>query len=85
MKKNFWVNLFLVLVGVVLGSLVTYLCRDVAALSWLSFGQVFGTSAPVSIDLGIINFTVGISINITVATVLCIAISLIVGRFFRRK
>jgi hypothetical protein len=85
MKKGFWLNLFLILIGVVLGTMIAHLTKDVSFLSWLAFGQVFGTSAPVTIDLGIMSLTLGISINISVSVVLCIALSLLVGKFIVKR
>ena len=35
-------NLFLVLIGIVIGSFVGYMCRDVGFLSWLAYGIDFG-------------------------------------------
>lgn len=85
MKKGFWLNLFLILIGVVLGTMIAHLTKDVSFLSWLAFGQSFGTSAPVTIDLGIMSLTLGISINISVSVVLCIALSLLVGKFIVKR
>lgn len=85
MKKGFWLNLFLILVGVVFGTMIAHFTKDVSFLSWLAFGQTFGTSAPVTVNLGIMALTLGITIDISVAVVLCIALSLIVGKFIVKR
>ena len=85
MKKGFWLNLFLILIGVVFGTMIAYFTKDVSFLSWLAFGQSFGTSAPVTVNLGIMSLTFGISVDITVAVVLCIALSLLIGKFIVRR
>ena len=85
MKKRTWLNLFLILVGVVFGTMIAHFTKDISFLSWLAFGQNFGTSAPVTLNLGIMSLTLGITIDISVAVVLCIALSLIVGKFIVRK
>ena len=85
MKNRFWLNLFLILIGVVIGTLIAHLTTGVNGLSWLAFGLDFGTNAPVTVDLGIMTLTFGIRLSISVATVICTAISLIVGKFLVRK
>ena len=77
-------NLFLVLVGIVLGSFVSYICKDVAYLSWLSYGLVFGLESPLVLDLGIMRLTFGVSIDLTLATVIFVILSLIIGRALAR-
>lgn len=85
MKNKFWLNFFLVLVGIVLGSMVAHVTAGVSFLSWLAFGLNFGTSAPVTLELGVVSCTFGISFSLSVATILCIALSLIVGKFIARS
>ncbi len=83
--RSFWLNFFLILAGIVLGTTAAYFAKDVSFLSWLAFGESFGTAAPVTLDLGIMTLTVGISINISVAVILFVALSLLVGKFIVRK
>ena len=77
--------MFLILVGIVLGGLVAHLTKDISFLSWLSFGESFGTASPVTVDLGVMSVTLGASLNISVAVVLAVALSLMVGKFIVRK
>ena len=35
-------NIFLVLVGIVIGSFVAYICKGVSFLSWLAYGDDLG-------------------------------------------
>ena len=85
MKNKTWLNLFLILAGVVFGSMVAHFTKDVSAMNWLAYGLNFGTASPVQVNLGVVNFTLGISFNLSVATILCIAICLIVGKYLFRK
>ena len=78
-KTRFWLNLFLVCAGVVIGALVAEITAGVPFLSWLSFGLDFGTRAPFVLDLNIITLTFGITLNITVSSVIFISLSLILG------
>ncbi len=84
-RKKFWITFFLVLFGIVLGALVSHLTSGVPGLSWLSFGQTFGLASPVTLDLGIITLTFGISFDITISVILFIAVTVTVGRFITRK
>ncbi len=80
MKKNFWLNLFLICVGIVAGSLVAELTADVSFLSWLSYGLDFGTESPFVLNLNVLRFTFGISFKITISTIIFVVISLLCGR-----
>lgn len=84
-RRNFWLNLFLILIGIVLGTTVAHFTKDVSALSWLAFGMTFGTPENVPLDLGVLKITVGVNLTITVAVVLMVTLSLLVGKFIVRK
>lgn len=80
MKKSKLYNLFLILVGTVFGSFITTLCKDIRGFSWISYGAVFGMSSPLELRLGVVDLTFGVSINLTLATIICIILSLLIGR-----
>ncbi len=77
-NKNGWTLLIIMLCGLVLGGFVGYLCRDISFLSWLNYGQTFGLSSPVVLDLGIIVLTFGLTITINLASILGIIISILI-------
>ena len=77
-------NAFLVLIGIVLGSFVSSICRGISFLSWLVFGVDFGLESPMVLDLGILRLTFGISVDLTLATVIFIILSLLIGRAIAR-
>ena len=77
---KFWKNLLLICAGIVVGSLVSKVAAGVKYLSWLSYGLDFGTSSPVSLNLGVIDLTLGVNINITVAVIIFVAVIYAVGR-----
>ncbi|MDE5747523.1 MAG: DUF4321 domain-containing protein [Acetatifactor sp.] len=79
MKRVNWVFIVLVLIGFVIGRFIgTYFSG-----SFLNYGQTFGLSNPIVLDLGFIILTFGLQIQITIASVIGVAISLIVYRFIR--
>lgn len=84
MKGHFWLNLFLVMVGVVIGSMVAEMTVGIPWLKWLSYGLEFGTENPVVLDLNLLRLTFGISIRITVSMILFIVIALLLGRLLTR-
>lgn len=80
MKKNFWLNFFLICVGIVLGAMVSEMTAGIPFLSWLSYGLDFGTESPIVLDLNVLRLTVGLSINISVSTIIFVSLSLLLGK-----
>lgn len=76
--KNKWTLLLILLSGIVLGGFIGYLCRDIAFLKWLNYGQVFGLSSPIVLDLGIFVMTFGLTITINIASILGIIFAIII-------
>lgn len=74
--KNGWTCLILVLAGIVLGGFL----GSMAPNSFLNFGQTFGLSSPMILDLGIISITFAFTIRITIASMLGIVVALLVYR-----
>lgn len=56
----------LLLLAVVLGMIIGNLCEGVSSLSWLAASASFGLS-PTTVDLAVINITLGFAVNINVA------------------
>ena len=80
-NKNFWILLLLQLSGIVLGGFIGSLASSVPFLSWLNFGQSFGLNDPLVLDLGVLIITFGLSIKITLASLIGVVLALIVYRF----
>ena len=80
-SKNFWVLLLLLLTGIVLGAFIGNLAQEATRMTWLNFGQSFGLESPIVIDLGILVLTFGLSIKITMASIIGVAIALLIYRF----
>ena len=71
MRKNNWACFLLVLAGIVIGGFIGNLFPS----TWLNYGQSFG------LDLGILSVTFGLSIKITIASILGIAAAIMIYRF----
>ena len=79
-RKNFWILLIMLLAGIVLGGFMGQLATGISWLSWLNFGQSFGLDSPLVINFGILVITLGLTIKITMASIIGIAIALIIYR-----
>lgn len=79
MKRVNWVLVLLVLVGFVIGRFIGTYFEG----SFLNYGQTFGLSNPVVLDMGFIVLTFGLQIKITIASVLGVVLSLVVYKFIR--
>lgn len=77
MRKNNWACFLLILAGIVIGGFIGSLFPS----TWLNYGQSFGLSSPLVLDLGILCITFGLSIKITIASILGIAVAIIIYRF----
>lgn len=80
-SKNSWALFLLILSGIVLGGFIGELAQGVSALSWMSYGQVFGLADPIILNLGILIITFGLSIKINIASIIGVIISIIIYRF----
>ena len=77
-NKGKWTFLLILLSGIVLGGFIGYLCRGIGWLSWLNYGQTFGLSSPIVLDLGIMVLTFGLTITINIASIIGIIIGIII-------
>ena len=79
MKRVNWTMVVLVLIGFVIGRFIgTYFDG-----SFLNYGQTFGLSSPIELNLGFIILTFGLKFQITIASVLGVIISLLIYKFIR--
>lgn len=79
--KNFWVLLVLLLSGIVLGGFIGNMAEGISGLSWLNFGQSFGTDNPIVLNFGILVITFGLTIRITMASIIGVAASILIYRY----
>lgn len=78
--KNNWGLFLLLLAGIVLGGFIGSLAAGVPGFDWLNYGQSFGFTDPIVLDLGIMVLTFGLSIKITIASILGVLLALIIYR-----
>lgn len=78
--KNNWALFLLLLAGIMLGGFIGELASQVSFLSWLSYGQSFGLTNPIVLDLGILVITFGLNIKITIASIIGVLIAILIYR-----
>lgn len=80
-EKNTWILLIFILSGLVIGGLLGDIAKQVDFLWWLGYGETFGLSSPLELDLNIIKLVFSISFKINVASI----IGLILAIFIYKK
>ncbi|MGN0342399.1 MAG: DUF4321 domain-containing protein [Roseburia sp.] len=80
LNKNGWSLFLLLLAGIVVGGFLGYLAQNVSWLSWLNYGQTFGLTSPVELNIGIMIITFGLTINFNIASIIGIIIAIVVYR-----
>lgn len=78
--KNNWALFLLLLAGIVIGGFIGELTKGMAGLSWLSYGQSFGFTEPIVLNLGILVITFGLTIKITIASIIGILAAILIYR-----
>ena len=79
-EKNFWILLVFLLSGLVVGGLLGILAEGIDWLWWLTYGQSFGITSPVTLDLSVLKITFSFMIKINIASILGMAISIFIYR-----
>lgn len=78
--KNNWALFLLLLAGIVLGGFIGEMASGVSGLSWLGYGKSFGFQNPIVLDLGILVLTFGLSIKITIASIVGVLVAIFIYR-----
>ena len=73
----FWILLFS---GIILGGLLGELAANVSFLSWMGYGQTFGLTQPLELDIGIIQLSFAVLFKLNVASIIGVLISIFVYR-----
>ena len=79
--KNIWILLIFLLAGLVLGGLLGELAKSVNWLWWLAYGNEFGLSSPVTLDLSVLKISFSCMFRINIASIIGLAIAI----FWYRK
>lgn len=78
--KGTWVCILFILAGLVIGGLIGELTEGIDFLWWLSYGQEFGLTEPLILNLGVIKLTFAVMFKINIASILGVIISMFIYR-----
>ena len=79
-SKNIWILTLFIFSGLVIGGLLGELAGQVDFLWWLSYGQNFGLSSPIQLDLNIVQITFALMFKINIASILGLIIAIFIYR-----
>lgn len=79
-EKNIWILIVFILSGLVIGGLLGQLASGVEFLWWLAYGQEFGLTSPLVLDLSIIKITFGLQLKINIASIIGVAVAIFIYR-----
>ncbi len=78
--KNIWILLIFILSGLVVGGLLGELAKQVNWLWWLGYGEEFGLTNPVTVDINILKVSFSVLFKINIASIIGMAISIFIYR-----
>ena len=79
-EKNVWILLVFLLSGLVIGGLLGEIASKVSWLWWLSYGDEFGLTSPLTLDLSVLKIQFGFTVKISIARIIGMAISIFIYR-----
>lgn len=79
-EKNIWVLLIFLLSGLVVGGLIGTLASKVDALWWLAYGNDFGLTNPLELNLSVMKVTFGLTFKINIASILGMILAVFIYR-----
>ena len=79
-EKNVWILIVFILSGLVIGGLIGELADSVSWLWWLGYGQEFGLSSPLTLDLSVITISFSLMFKINIASIIGMAVAIFIYR-----
>lgn len=77
-SKNIWILLLFIFSGLVVGGLLGEIAGQVDFLWWLSYGESFGLSSPIQLDLSIVQITFGLMLKINISSIIGLLIAILI-------
>ena len=78
--KSIWILIIFLLAGIVIGGLIGELAGKIDFLWWLGYGQSFGLTEPLVLDLSVVSLTFALQFKINIASIIGVLIALFVYR-----
>ena len=77
-EKNIWILILFILCGIVVGGLLGELASQVDFLWWLSYGQEFGFSDPITLNLQVITLSFALMFKINISSIIGMILSIFI-------
>ena len=77
-EKNIWILLIFILSGLVVGGLLGDLASQVDFLWWLGYGETFGLTSPLELDLSIIKITFALAFKINISSIVGLVLAIFI-------
>ena len=78
--KSFWILMVFILSGLVIGGLLGEVASRIDFLWWLAYGQSFGLTEPLQLDLSVIKITFALVFKINIASILGMTLAIFIYR-----
>jgi len=78
--KSFWILMVFILSGLVIGGLLGEVASKIDFLWWLAYGQSFGLTEPLQLDLNVIKITFALVFKINIASILGMTLAIFIYR-----
>ena len=85
MAEKKWVFIIVLVTWIVLGGLIGKLAEGVPSLWWLNYGNEFGLNKPVSLNLTVLKIEFGVTISITVSSIIGMILAIFVYSWLNKK
>lgn len=72
------IKILIVFSGIIIGGYLGTLAASVPALSFLAYGKSLGLTSPLKLDLSIIQVTFGFMMNLNIASIIGLIVSLFI-------
>ena len=79
-QRNSWILLLFLLAGIVLGGLIGELAWKIDFLWWLGYGQTFGLTEPLVLNLEVVTLTFALQFKINIASIVGVALAIFLYR-----
>ena len=77
-EKNIWILLIFILSGLVVGGLLGELASQIDFLWWLGYGESFGLTTPLELDLSIMKITFALVFKINIASIVGLVLAIFI-------
>ena len=77
-EKNIWILMIFIFSGLVVGGLLGELAGSVDFLLWLGYGESFGLTSPLELDLSIIKITFALAFKINISSIIGLVLAIFI-------